>query len=171
MCRSQIWSSLWLQMSWHHGVQIQWLHHETVTLWNIRWRMAVPMALHPCLALEICHTDKLKTKTTRTPAFWGYPPPPHDYPYYWVILDPKSKDDEVKVTNWKNLPKFQISKFWNKRYTWHTFWSCWIRCANMKWIPRVLLKIQSGHDYVHRRADGQGETNVPPLSTSLKRGV
>ena len=27
---------------------------------------------------------------TRTPAFWGYPPPPHDYAYYWVILDPKS---------------------------------------------------------------------------------
>ena len=31
------------------------------------------------------------TRTTRTPAFWGYPPPPHDYPDYWVILDPKSK--------------------------------------------------------------------------------
>ena len=28
------------------------------------------------------------TRTTRTPAFWGYPPPPHDYPYHWVILDP-----------------------------------------------------------------------------------
>ena len=28
------------------------------------------------------------TRTTRTPAFWGYPSPPHDYPYYWVILDP-----------------------------------------------------------------------------------
>ena len=31
------------------------------------------------------------TRITRTPAFWGYPPPPHDYPHYWVILDPKSK--------------------------------------------------------------------------------
>ena len=40
------------------------------------------------------------------PAFWGYPPPPHDYPYYWVILDPKSKEDKVKVTNLNNLPKF-----------------------------------------------------------------
>ena len=39
------------------------------------------------------------TRTTRTPAFWGYPPPPHDYPYHWVILDPKSKEDKVKVTN------------------------------------------------------------------------
>ena len=24
------------------------------------------------------------TRTTRTPAFWGYPPPPHDYPHYWI---------------------------------------------------------------------------------------
>ena len=52
----------------------------------------------------------LTTRTTRTLAFWGYPLPPLDYPYYWVILDPKSKEDKVKVTNLKNLPKFQIFK-------------------------------------------------------------
>ena len=69
------------------------------------------------------------------------PPPPHDYPYHWVILDPKSKEDKVKVTNLKNSPKFQISGFWNWHYTRHTFWSCLIRCANMKWIRWVLLKI------------------------------
>ena len=39
-------------------------------------------------------------------AFWGYPPPPHYYPYYWFILDPKSKQDKVKLTNLKNLPNF-----------------------------------------------------------------
>ena len=43
------------------------------------------------------------------------PPPPHDHPYHRVILDPKSKEDKVKVTNLKNSPKFQtknkISKF------------------------------------------------------------
>ena len=49
--------------------------------------------------------------------------------------------------------KFQIFKFWNKHYTQHTFWSCLIRCANMKWIRLVLLKLQSGHDSVHRRTD------------------
>ena len=42
------------------------------------------------------------------------PPPPHDYPFYWVILDPKSKEDKVKVTNLKILPKFYIFEFWNK---------------------------------------------------------
>ena len=99
------------------------------------------------------------SEPTRTPAFWGYPPPPNDYPYHWVILDPKSKRNKVKVTNSKNSPKFQIFEFWNEHYTRHTFWSCLIRCANMKWIRWVLLKIQSGHDSVHRRTDGQGDTS------------
>ena len=39
----------------------------------------------------------------------GFPPPPNDYPYHWVILDPKSKEDKVKVTNLKNLPKFHAT--------------------------------------------------------------
>ena len=45
------------------------------------------------------------------------PPPPHDYPYYWVILDLKSKEDKVKVTNLKNFPKFKIFEFWKKNLT------------------------------------------------------
>ena len=53
----------------------------------------------------------------------------------------------------------------SKRHTWR----CLIRCANMKRIRRVLLKIQSGHHSIHRRTDEQGETSIP-LSTSLKRG-
>ena len=52
----------------------------------------------------------ITTRTIRMPVFWGYPPPPHDYQYYWVILDPKSKYDKVKVTKLKNPPKF--SNFW-----------------------------------------------------------
>ena len=43
----------------------------------------------------------------------------------------------------------------------HTFWRCLIRCANMKWIRWVLLKIQSGHDSVHRRTDGQTDKVIP----------
>ena len=101
------------------------------------------------------------TRTTRTPAFWRYPSPPNDYPYHWVILDPKSKEDKVKVTNLKNLQKFQIFQCWNGHYTQDTFWSCLIRCANMKWIRWVLLKIQSGHNSVHRRTDGQTDKVIP----------
>ena len=112
---------------------------------------------------ELDKKDPDETRTTRTPAFWGYPLPPHDYPYHWVLLDPKSKEDKVKVTNLKNLLKFIIFEFWNKHYTRHTFWGCLLRSANMKWIRWVLLKIQRGHHSVHRRTDGQGETIIPPF--------
>ena len=106
------------------------------------------------------------------PAFWGYPLPPHDYPYYWFILDPNSKQDKVKCTNLKNLPKLPILAFWKNLNAWHTFWSCLIRCLNMKWIWQVLWKIQRGHDSVHRRTDrqmdrrtdGQRDTSIPPFN-------
>ena len=31
------------------------------------------------------HWCLVTTRTTRTPGFWGYPKPPHDYPYYWAV--------------------------------------------------------------------------------------
>ena len=133
----------------------------------------------PGIGILIIKRRQSKTRTTRMPAFWGYPPPPHDYPYHWVILDPKSKEDKVKVTNLKNSPKFQIFEFWNWHYTRHTFLSCLIRCANMKWIRWILLKIQSGHDSVHRRTDGrtdrrtdgQGDTSIPPINFVEAGGI
>ena len=134
---------------------------EWVSKWASEWvseRVRLTAFLrHPspyCMNCKVTINFK-KTRTIRTPAFWGYPTPPHDYPYHWAILDPKSKEDKVKVTNLKKSPKFQIFEFWNGHYTRHTFWSCLIRCANMKWIRWVFLKIQSGHDSVHRRTDGR----------------
>ena len=114
---------------------------------------------------------QLTTIMTRTPAFWGYPPPPHDYPFYWVILDPKSEEDKVKVTNLKNSPKFRNVEFWNKHHTRHTFWSCLIRCANMKWIRWVLLKIQSGHDSVHMDRRTDGRTSLENLISAAMKQV
>ena len=59
----------------------------------------------------------------------------------------------------------KITNFWILKQTLHethlTFWSCLIRCANMKWMPWVLLKIQSGHDSVHRRTDRQTDKAKP----------
>ena len=136
--------------------------HKSVVLMSISKATKAMKDLNTKITLKSCHKQFIatvhalhcflhrKTRTTRVPAFWGYPLLPHDYPYYWVILDPKSKQDKVKVTNLKNLPKVQILEFWNKHYTWHTFRSCMIRCVNMKWNQWVLLKIQSGHDSVHR---------------------
>ena len=51
---------------------------------------AIPLMIIPV-------PEKYQTRTTRTPAFWGYPPPPHDYPYHWVILDPNSKEDKYSL--------------------------------------------------------------------------
>ena len=116
-------------------------------------------------------TGKKNTRTTRTPAFWGCPPPPHDYPYHWVIhTGSQVKRRQSQVTNLKNSPKFQIYEFWYKLKKRHTFWSCLIRCANMKWIWWVLLKIQSWHDSVHRWTDGQSETSIPPFQLRWSGG-
>ena len=40
----------------------------------------------------------------------------------------------------------------------------------MKWIRWVFLKIQSGHDSVHRRTDGQGDTSIPPFQLRWSGG-
>ena len=128
------------------------LHINSLACWIV-WKIIKDVYTFRIMCWIFVQQKKIKF-TTRTPAFWGYPLPPHDYPYYWVIFDPKSKD-KVKVTNLKNWPEFQMFEFWNKHNMRHTFLSCLITCANMKWIRRVLLKIQSGHDSVHRRTDEQ----------------
>ena len=86
----------------------------------------------------------------------------HTIESYWIPSQKKTKS-KLQIQY-----EFQIFEFWNKHYMQHTFWGCLIRCANIKWIRWVLLKIQSGHDSVHRRADGQtdrqtdgqGETSI-----------
>ena len=87
----------------------------------------------------------------------------HSIDSHWILSQKKS--------SLKNLPKFQIFEFWNTPYTRHTFLSCLIRCANMKWIQEILLKIQSRHDSVHRRTDGQGETSTPPFNFVEAGGI
>ena len=74
----------------------------------------------------------------------------HTIESYWI---PSQKTTKSKL---------QILKIrQNFKFTRHTFWSCLIYCANMKWIRWVLLKIQSGHDSVHRRTDGQTDKVIP----------
>ena len=50
--------------------------------------------------LRFVHTVQLTTRTIRTPAFWGYPPPPHDYPHYWTMLGPNSKQGRMTLKIW-----------------------------------------------------------------------
>ena len=67
------------------------------------------------------------------------------------------------------IPKIcQKFKFWNFAITFTrdtTFWSCLIRCANMKWIRLVLWKIQSGQDFVHRQTDRRTDDVKPVYPT------
>ena len=72
----------------------------------------------------------------------------------WFTSDPKSKQDKVKVTNLKKLPKIEIFKFCKKLYMRHTFWSQKLKflnfarnftcdtpsevAINMKWIQPEL---------------------------------
>ena len=146
-------AGLWTFIEQNFVTDENWEKYDQRKSSKMQWIwMIVP---HAVTEKHITSHVSFAIRTTRTPEFWGYPPPPHDISYDWFILDPKSKEDKVKVTNLKNLPKFQIFEFWNKHYTRHTFWSCLIGCTNMKWFRRVLLKIQSGHDSVHRRTDGR----------------
>ena len=109
----------------------------------------------------------IESRATRTPAFWEWTPPPYDYPYCLFVSDHKSKQDKVKVIDLKNkCQKIIILEFCKQIYTRHTFW-CLIRCINIKWIQWVLLKIQSVHDPLHWRTDGQTDgqdkTSIPPF--------
>ena len=56
---------------------------------------------------------------TRTPAFWGYPLAPHDYPYYWpahIVKTRQSQSYKFKV--FAKTSNFLILKI---RYKQHTF--------------------------------------------------
>ena len=55
----------------------------------------------------------------------------------------------------------KISNFWILKLTLHAtpFWSCLITCKNIRWIRRVLWKIQSGQDSPHRRTEGRTRRN------------
>ena len=68
------------------------------------------------------------------------------------------------------LPKFQILQFCKNNYTRHIFWSCLIRCVNMKWMGLVLSKLQSAHVSVHRRTDRWRKTSIPPFQLRWSRG-
>ena len=104
-------------------------------------------------------------QTTRTPAFWGYPPPPHDYPYYWVILDPKSKEDKVKVTNLKNLPKQPLQAT-------HLLKLLDKMCKYEMDLTSIVEDRERTRfcQQTDRRADGQGETRIAPFQLRWSGG-
>ena len=106
------------------------------------------------------------TRTTRTPAFWGYTPAAS-----WLLIllsHIRSKEDKVKVTNSKNSPKFQILK-----QTLHaTHLKLLDKMCKCEMDPMSIVEDTERTRFcpqTDRRTVGQGETSIPPLSTSLKR--
>ena len=76
-----------------------------------------------------------ETRTTRTPAFWDTPRHPmitHTSDSHQI---PSQNNTKSKSQILKNCQNF---KFCKKLCTRHTFWSCFIRCINMKWIQPEL---------------------------------
>ena len=73
---------------------LTWLPLKSATL-NTFHEISTIININPCkkhLNENLVHSCTLsdETRTTRTPAFWGYPPPPHDYPHFWDICQRSS---------------------------------------------------------------------------------
>ena len=129
----------------------------------LKWRMF-------CVGIHYTHNISIffscqwsefiigQTRTTRMPAFWGYPPPPRDYPCHWVILDLKSKQDKVKVTNLKNFPKVQILKKKLQALQATHLLKLLDKMCKYEMDPTSIVE-----DTEQTRSDWQGETSIHPL--------
>ena len=114
----------------------------------------------------------MQTRTTGTPVFWGYPTPPHDYPYYWVILDPKSKQDKIKGTNLKNLLNLQLS--FEKTLHATQLLKLLDKMGTYEMDPASIV---DDTEWTHLRpqtdkqTDGQSETRIPPFDFVESGGI
>ena len=106
------------------------------------------------------------------------PPPPHDYPYYWVILNPKSEEDKVKVTKLKNSPKFQIFK--QTLHATHLL-KLLDKMCKYEMDPMSIVEDTERTRFCPQtdgqtdgqmdgRTDGQGETSIPPFQLRWSGG-
>ena len=108
------------------------------------------------------------TRTPRTPAFWGYPLPHHNYPYHLVLLDPKSKEDKVKVTNSKNSPKFQ--NFKQAVHPKHLL-KLLDKMCKYEMDPTSIVENTERTGFCKQTDRWTRWNQYTPLSTSLKLGV
>ena len=101
----------WRCMHWVNKLSSYWYSIES--LWKCMCLINKIIKLYQqCLhylnnkqwinSLNIC-----ETRTTRTPAFWGYPPPPHDYPHYWI---PSQKNNRSRTENATERTRFSKSR-------------------------------------------------------------
>ena len=94
-----------------------------------------PLETEENYSIQFVVSLRWNTIIIRTPAFWGYPPPPPPPPWLHILsIHIGYKQDKVKVTGLRNLPKVQMFEFRKKRYRQHTFFSWLIKYVNIKWI-------------------------------------
>ena len=113
---------------------------------------------------------QLQTRTTRTPAFWEYLPPPHDYANCWFKSYPEIR--QVKVIHFKKLPKIQNLEFTKPLHVTHLLKLLEKICKHyiVEDTERKRFCLQTDGQ-TDLQTDGRTTWNqYTPLSTSLKRG-
>ena len=103
------------------------------------------------------------TRTTRMPAFWGYPLPPHDYPFYWVILSywiPNEKKTKSKLQILKKNSK--ITNVWILKQTLHATHIVKLldKMCKYEMDPTSIVEDTERTRFCPQ-TDRQGETSIP----------
>ena len=96
------------------------------------------------------------TRTTRTPALWGYPPQPHDYPYNFGILQ-------------KSLHATHLLKLLNKMWNYEMDPASIVEVTERTWFcPQTDGQTARGTD---GQIDRRRETSIPPFNFVEARGI
>ena len=115
----------------------------------------------------------LSTRTTRTPAFWGYPPPPNDYPYHWVYIGSQVKRRQSQSYKFKKFAK--ISNFWILKRALHATHLLKLldKMCTYEMDPMSIVEDTERTRFcpqTDRRTDGQGDTSIPPFQLRWSGG-
>ena len=135
--------------------------------WNFWWSLSdivVSTGSTDGLTLLDAKAFAGKTRTTRTPVFWDtlrLPMITHTSDSHQI---PSENRQSQSYKFWQ-IAKNSNLKFCKKLNMQHTFWSCLIRCIDMKWIEPEPYVLQSGHGMQDGRADRVKP--IYPPTTSL----
>ena len=105
--KNNVESLIWLADDYCKA-QLVHLQSTEVKVEGAEGKIGVPVTWHIFVTIirQLILT-LVPTRTTRTPAFWGYPPPPHDYPHYWI---PSQKNNRSRTENVTEQTRFSKSR-------------------------------------------------------------
>ena len=102
-----------------------------------------------------------------------HPPPPSPANIlYWVMLEPKSKEGKVKVTNLKNLSRFYFLILKQTLQAIHIL-KLLDKLRKYEMDPTSIVGDTEWTRFcpqMDRRTDRQGETSIPPFQLHWSRG-